>query len=504
MKIPYGVSNFDDIRRDGYFYVDKTPFLPVLEQLGGRYLIFLRPRRMGKSLFVSLLAHYYDIHLADRFDALFEGLWIHRNPTPERHRYVVLQLDFSRVGVDGGPDVLRRTFFETVRTAALDVISKYRGLIPELERIDRELDRYQDADALVAELLASVRRGGHRAYVLIDEYDNFANRLLSGGQREPYEVISTKTGFVRSFYAALKAATASGAVSRIFMTGVTPLLIDDVSSGFNIATHVSLDQRLNALAGFTEAEVEQTLDAFLAARPHIAPQPEISDRERLLQVLESNYDGYRFCFDAEERVFNSDMVLYFLKELDAQSAFPTELLDPNVRTDYEKLERIGSLASAGAETRRQILETILAEGGVTSEVVRQFGVKRISTGEAFVSLLYYMGMLTLAAQPPSPLWRLEIPNRVIRDELFSALSQEAAMNSTGPKTPASRSTGSPRLAANPPPAAPAAAPSNPAASAHARHPGAGRSPRSAAARPMGASRPRSARRSGSAAGRPRS
>lgn len=415
MKIPYAVSNFGDLRREGYFYVDKTPFLPVLEQLGGRYLLFLRPRRMGKSLFVSLLAHYYDLDLADQFDALFQGLWVHQNPTPERNRYVILSFDFSQVGVDGGPDVLRRTFFENARTAARDVTAKYRRHIPELERFERELDRYDSADAMIAELMASVRRAGHKVYVLIDEYDNFANRLLSGGQQEAYDFMSTKTGFVRSFYAALKAGTASGAVGRIFMTGVTPLLLDDVSSGFNIATHISQDPDLNTLAGFTRAEVERALDEFLSARPHIAAQPDFHDREALLRMLERYYDGYRFSATATEHVFNPQMVLYFLMELQSQGAFPAYLLDPNIRVDHEWAHRMSALIGTGADRCSELLETVLSGGHIESNLVRQFGVQHISPSEAFVSLLYHMGMLTLGEQPPDRHHlRFRIPNQAIR------------------------------------------------------------------------------------------
>ncbi len=416
MKIPYGVPNFGDIRREGYFYVDKTPFLPMIERIGGRYLIFLRPRRMGKSVFVSLLAHYYDLALADEFDELFSGLWVHANPTPERNRYLVLSLDFSVVAADGGQDTLRQTFFETVKIAVMDLVRRYRARLPALAEIYDDLRSCENAESLITTLGGGVRASGHKLYVLIDEYDNFTNRLLAEGAQDLYETIARRTGFVRSFYSALKAGAGSGAVGRIFITGVAPLLLDDVSSGFNIATHVSQRPDFNTLAGFTRADVEGAVDAFLAARPHLASTPELSDKASLMVILERYYNGYRFSPGTEERVFNSDMVLYFFSEVDSHRGYPGEMLDPNVRTDYGRLQKIGTLAGAPVAERRALLSTILAEGAVESALIRQFGVQGLSTEESFISLLYYMGMLTLAEQPPyKERLRLEIPNRVIRE-----------------------------------------------------------------------------------------
>jgi hypothetical protein len=416
VKIPYGISNFGDLRRENYFYVDKTHFLPVLEGMGGRYMLFLRPRRMGKSLFLSMLEHYYDLASADQFDALFGGLWVHEHPTPERNRYVTLPLDFSSTTTDAGLEALRRTFFEVVRNAALRVVETYRDTLPGLERLDQEIGRYQEADALMAALSGAVQRVGRQLYVLIDEYDHFTNRLLAAGAKEAYEALATRTGFVRSFYATLKAGTASGAIGRMFLTGVAPLLLDDMASGFNIVNHVSQHPRLHAMAGFSHEEVERALDAFLSQRPQLAALPELCDRARLLDVLERHYDGYRFLSDATERIFNSDMVLYFLKELEDHGAYPAEMLDLNVRTDYGRLQRWASLAGADAAQRREVLETIVGEGAIESPVIRQFGLQSLSSRQSFVSLLYYTGLLTLAEQSRYlPVKRLEIPNRVIRE-----------------------------------------------------------------------------------------
>jgi hypothetical protein len=420
MKIPYGVSHFGELRTNGYFYVDKTCFLPELENLGPRYLLFLRPRRIGKSLFVSLLAHYYDLGRADQFDALFDGLWIHRHPTPERNRYLVLSLDFSQVATDGGVDALRQSFFRAVRLAVVDLVRSFRDRVPALAELDDELAHYRDPEALLGALMGAVRRAGHKLYVLIDEYDHFANRLLADHAQDLHSSIVERTGFVRTFYATLKAGTASGAVSRMFITGVSPLMLDDMASGFNIAAHVSQDRALNALAGFTHADVEHALDTLLAAQPELASLPGFASRSQLLAVLEQYYDGYRFAPEAPARVFNSDMVLYFLQQVSRERAYPADMLDLNVRTDYRHLQRIGMLTGAGRDERRTLLESILGEGGVQTSLVRQFGVAGLSSQASFLSLLYYLGMLTLAQQPPGISvgavgYRLEIPNRVIRE-----------------------------------------------------------------------------------------
>ncbi len=429
MKIPYGISDFGQIRDGGYFYADKTRFLPVLEQ-GYRHLVFLRPRRFGKSTLVSMLEHYYDLGRKDRFDALFEGLWVHQHPTEERNAYLVLTLDFSSVATDTGPDLLRKSFAQSVKNSVRTFLLEYRGRVPPLGDLYQGLDEYQEAEALIGAVLAVVAATPHKLYLLIDEYDHFANRLLAGGSADLYETVVKKTGFVRTFYATLKSGTTSGAVARMFITGVSPLMLDDLSSGFNIASHGSLDPGLAALAGFTRADTERAVDEFLSARPGVAILPGISSRETLLDVLEEYYNGYRFSDGAVERVFNSDMVLYFLRELDARRQYPHNMLDQNVRTEYGHLQRIGTISGAAAADRRSLLETILSEGHIRSELVEQFGVKSLASTEPFVSLLYFLGMLTLGPLPRDAFgYDLEIPNRVIRElqwEHLALLLQEEA------------------------------------------------------------------------------
>jgi len=416
MKIPYGISDFGKIRTEGFFYADKTPFLPVLEQLY-QHVVFLRPRRFGKSTLMSMLEHYYDVGRRDRFDALFGGLWVHSHPTAEQGRYLVLPLDFSRVATDAGEEVLRRSFTEAVRGCIGTFLLRYRERIPVFGELYPRLDDIQDAEALIGRVLGIVAATSDKIYLLIDEYDHFANRLLAAGEGAMYETVVKKTGFVRTFYATLKSGTQSGAVGRIFVTGVSPLMLDDLSSGFNMATHASMDVGLNELAGFTRADTERAVDEFLAARPALAQIPQLGDRTALLSVLEEHYNGYRFSGRAAARLFNSDMVLYFLSALDRSGEYPDNMLDRNVRTEYGHLQRIGILSGAAAEVRRTLLQTILSAGHIRSEIVEQFGVKSLrASHKPFLSLLYFLGMLTLGASPRDPSgYDLEIPNRVIRE-----------------------------------------------------------------------------------------
>ncbi len=231
-----------------------------------------------------------------------------------------------------------------------------------------------------------------------------------------YETVVTKTGFVRTFYATLKSGTRTGALVRMFITGVSPLMLDDLSSGFNIAIQASMSPRVHTLAGFTREDTERAVDELLAARPELTAIPEVRDRDRLLSVLREHYNGYRFTDDAEERVFNSDMVLYFLRELAERRRFPQNMLDRNVRTEYGHLQRIGTISRTGAEERLSLLQTILSEGHVRSEIAEQFGIKSLASHKHFLSLLYFLGMLTLGTAPRDLFgYDLEIPNRVIRE-----------------------------------------------------------------------------------------
>jgi hypothetical protein len=382
MKIPYGVSDFGRIRDNGYFYADKTPFLPVLEN-GYEHVVFLRPRRFGKSTLVSMLENYYDLGRKERWDALFGGLWVHDHPTREQSSYLVLTLDFSAVATDAGQDVLRRSFLAAVRGQVRAFLLRYREIVPSLGDLYKDLGDFQDAEALIGAVLSDVSTTPHKIYLLIDEYDHFANRLIAGGEGTMYETVVKKTGFVRTFYATLKAGTRSGAVARMFVTGVSPLMLDDLSSGFNIATHASMSPRLATLAGFTRADTERAVDEFLAARPRLAALPGLGDRGALLERAGGALQRISLRRGRRRARLQFGHGALFPPRARRSGNPPDNMLDQNVRTEYSHLQRIGTLSGANLADRRALLQTILSEGHIRSEIVEQFGVKSLTSHTHF-------------------------------------------------------------------------------------------------------------------------
>lgn len=413
----YGSADFADIRRTKAFYVDKTPYLPMLEHptFGGKHLLFLRPRRFGKSSLLSLMLHYYDASLANVYDELFSGLWIHEHPTPEKSRYLVLHLNFSTVTASGDEAVLQANFLASIRGGLNEFVGRHRQRVPALEHFSpAHMSTFVDPAALMHSLLGTLSATQEKLYVLIDEYDTFTNALLSAEQKDLYQKITDKFGFVRAFYRVLKAGADRGTVSRVFITGGTPILIDDLMTGFNIVTNISNRPRFNALAGFTRTDVERAVDEVLNEMPK--PNAAIGNRQVLLETLERFYDGYRFAEGATERMFNSTLVVYCLRELVDSGEYPKNMLDPNARTDYQKLHALWASTGPAAEERREVLEQILAEGQVTSPLVDRFGVRATTTTGQFVSLMYYTGMLTLAPEEPNgDFYTFVPPNRVIRE-----------------------------------------------------------------------------------------
>jgi len=425
MRIPYAKSDFAAIRRGGYFYVDKTRYLHELESVDADHVIFLRPRRFGKSTLISMLENYYDVVAAPEFDSIFGGLWIHEKPTQGKNKYLVLKLDFSPVDSEGTTESIRRSFARQVKEAVRPFIARYVALVPGLSRLEDIVDSEDDDDAggLMTRLLSIVGIAGQQVYVLIDEYDHFGNRLLSDGKHETYAALVRGTGFVRSFYSALKAGTGRSALGRMFVTGVTPIMLDDLSSGFNIITHISQSERFDGMAGFTRADVEAAVDAMLLDRPDLASDPRLGDRDVLRKTLERYYNGYRFSLRASETMYNPTLLLYFVREVLSSGYYPRQMLDLNVRTDYGRLYRIATLTGAGGRETRDLLEAILTDELIVSRLVEQFGSRGLFNRAELVSLFYYMGMLTFAegaAAMPEP--TLVIPNRVMRELQWEYLS----------------------------------------------------------------------------------
>ncbi len=409
MKIPYGVSSFGEIRRDGLFYVDKTRFIERMEspELGSRYLMLLRPRRFGKSLLVSLLSHYYDIAFRDEFDALFEGLWIHEHPTPERNQHLVLPFDFSPVKGSRDAKEVEESFNLAVRNTLSRFLSRYSGISSGFARLDEQLSSFPDAASMVTAALFACQNAGHTVYLLVDEYDSVANDLLARGHVHTYDDLFVNTGFIRTFYKALKAGTQTGAIARVFITGVTPIPLDDMASGFNILTQISHSPRFNALCGFTGEEVAYAVDTLLEEHPALGTA------ESLVADMTRYYDGYRFSKRARERVFNPDMVLYYLRHMNEWGEPPQNLLDDNVRTDYTKLRAIASPPGGSQAWHLGLISELLTEGEVTGDLVERFSRRAMYDQEHLISLLYHMGLLTMNGVVLNH-YRFTIPNLVIQ------------------------------------------------------------------------------------------
>ena len=395
-KLPYGISDFASLRRDGYFYQDRTGYVPVLESLGERYLIFLRPRRFGKSLWLSTLAHYYGREHAQDFEWLFQGLAVGEQPTPLVNGYLVLALDFSRIDTSSREET-QRGFFRNVQHGVQLFLQRYAAMLPEVNH-DRILDA-KDATELIENLFSALEKESPaRIYLLIDEYDHFTNQLIGPDLRHFQEIV-TGTGYVRKFYESIKTATGQGTVERIFMTGVSPVTLDSLTSGFNIGANLSRLPRLNELMGFREEEVQALLKNL-----------DQLDADQLA-VLRNWYNGYRFAEEAPESIYNPDMVLYYAKEHQHRGRPPQDMLDTNIASDYGRIRQLFRLG--GKEARHfELLQRLLETREIRSPITAQFSFEKTFTDVDFLSLLYYTGLLTIKGQDLGESI-LGIPNKVI-------------------------------------------------------------------------------------------
>jgi hypothetical protein len=411
-SIPYGISDYELIRNENYYYVDKTPFLKTLKE-SGRYLLFIRPRRFGKSLFVSMMESYFDIFLKDQFENLFKGTWIFDHPTEERNKYMVLTFNLS--AVDPEIDKMEASFLSHVRGTILYFIHKYSVFFKnEMEYFIKTIKESQSSSDILSNLLMLCKGTPHKLYVIIDEYDNFANTTLSTAGKEAYQSLTHGPGFFRSFFNVLKGGTTgTGApIGRSFITGVSPITMDDVTSGYNIGENVSMDASFNQMLGFNHQEVSEIIDYYQSVGL-IKDDPEY-----LKSIMDQWYNGYLFSrySNIQERLFNSDMVLYFLREYFKTQSIPLDLIDRNVRIDYGKLKHL--IVSDQAHPRRpngnfNKLKEIIENGGTTSEIEKGFPLEKLTDPKNFKSLLFYFGLLSIKNIEKDKL-RLVIPNETAK------------------------------------------------------------------------------------------
>ena len=415
-KIPYGVTNFITIIGEGFYYVDKTRFIRQLED-EGNYIIFLRPRRYGKSLTIAMLDAYYNIRYADQFDALFGKLEIGGEPTPLHNSYLVLSLNFS--AVDSDKDKVEESFNTILLQSLKQFAYTYREFLPDgtVEKMGahtRSNDAFND-------LCNQVSRTGKKMYVMIDEYDNFANTLMSYDENA-YCDLTHGDGFFRLFFNSLKAATTGNStpIDRMYISGVSPLTLSDVTSGFNIGANFSLLPDYNAMVGFTEQEVSDMLQYF-----HDATGQFRQSVDDLIEIMRPWYDNN--CFNEysieEDHMYNSDMVLYFISQyMKLRYHIPGEMIDPNVHSDYGKMRKMIRLEQSFGE-KAQVLQNIINRGYVISPLRAEFSISELHKPANLPSLLYYMGLLTFGKTPDGEDTALVVPNLVVREQYYKYLDE---------------------------------------------------------------------------------
>ncbi len=408
-RIPYGEADFRRIRLNGWLYVDKTRFVHALED--ERYVFLIRPRRFGKSCWVSLLDNYYSRKRADDFEAVFGGTHLGQQPTENRHRYVVLRFNFS--AFKNALDTLEYHFEEYCQLIVRSTLERNADLFPEAAR--QHIRTPSSVNGQLNELFVYAGDHGIPLYVLIDEYDNFANTVLAYHGEQAYQAFTHGGGFYRNFFATLKDGTgySEGGLERMFITGVSPITMDDVTSGFNIGSNISLEPKFDQMLGFTEAEVRQLLELY---RDHGAFNQEV---EAALDVMREWYNGYRFSEEAEVDIYNTDMVLYYLKYSIPNREMPRELIDTNVRIDYGKLRHLLTV-NRQLNGNFNLLRHIIGEQSIQSNIQLSFPLDQLDQRENFLSLLHYFGLLSIrAVERGMP--RLGIPNQTVKRLMYSYL-----------------------------------------------------------------------------------
>ena len=418
VKFPYGISNLEQLIKNEYVFVDKTKYVEQLET-EERFSIFLRPRRMGKSLFVSILEYYYDILEKDKFEKIFSKLYIGQHPTPGANAFRVLKMDFS--GIDTQTEeATYKYFLSRIRSILMNFIRRYNLLdSPLLQKIELSTSPGE----MMSNFFTSLKTWKDEVednipiYIIIDEYDHFTNEILIRDLNEFKRSVS-QDGYIRKFYEAIKIATQQGFVDRFFITGVSPVTMDSLTSGFNIGKHLSSSKKFHDVMGFREDEVRELLNLVLLDK---------SREEQIMSDLKNWYNGYCFNKELNHTVYNSDMVLYFLDEFKHEQQYPQQMLDPNIMPDYSKIKKLFQVANFNENL--SVLDEILKNGYLSTELIFQFSFDKPFDRIAFVNLLYYLGNLTLAGTNKYGMPLFVIPNYVIKElfwQYYAYLLQEKA------------------------------------------------------------------------------
>ena len=407
--LPYGISDFRRIRRENYYLVDKSSFITKLEETAS-FLFLIRPRRFGKSLFLSMLRYYYDIAEKDNFQELFKGLWIAEHPTWNQGRFQVMHIDFSQIG--GTIDELTENFDGYMRMKFTNFARKYAAYYPK-DYLD-ELNKYSSASDIMNYVHDAAKDQGCSLYLIVDEYDNFTNTVLNEKGENIYHAMTHASGFYRDVFKKFK-----GNYDRILMMGVSPVTLDDLTSGYNIATSITMDSRFNQMLGFSETEVREMIRYYQEAGVLQA------DEEQLITEMKPWYDGY--CFSDEviytdPKMFNCDMVTYYLNSFIQNGRAPKEMIDRNTSMDYAKLNNLIKLDQLDGDRKGVLLE-IAEKGSITGKVANSFPAAQLTDPEMFKSLLFYYGMLTFTDDYGIE-QELGIPNNNVRKQYYEFLLRE--------------------------------------------------------------------------------
>ena len=420
-KIPYGIGNFGKLIEENFYYVDKTPYIEKLEFLGSQYLFFLRPRRFGKSLFLSMLEHYYDIKKKDDFDKLFGNTYIGKHPTKLKNSFPVLKFNFSGIKISGSIKEIEESFSNKIFLQLESFLIKYSDMINNVNEILNELRKINYIGDVFNSFVELLSRGNFKYYLLIDEYDNFANNILIEHGKDTYKNITHAGGFLRSFFAVIKNGTESRVIERLFVTGVSPLVLSDVTSGFNIGDNLSTDVMFNTMIGFTQSEVDNIVNYYIQNK---AIKPE--HKTIILDAMKIYYNNYTFSKSTSTKLYNSDMVLYYLHHYFKNKNLPDNLLDENVRTDYGKL-RFLITEKGKLNGNFEILKTLLDKGEISGELVKSFSIGELIDEEKFRSILFYLGLVTIKENIFGNEYIYIIPNKTINilqwDYIRKAISE---------------------------------------------------------------------------------
>ena len=396
-KLPYGISNYEELVEDGYYYIDKTKYIEKLENLPEKRIIFLRPRKFGKTLFTSTLENYYDLKKIDKFEKLFGNAYIGKNPTNLKNKYHILKFNFS--GIDtSNEDKTMKGFKGKIASSIKTFVEKYG--------MDFFVNMQDEAEGILDNLIKAfgLQKPNEKIYVIIDEYDHFANELL-GFNTNQFKNLVSKNGKIRKWYEILKEGTES-VIDRIFITGVAPITLDSLTSGFNIGLDITQNAKFNEMIGFTKEELVKMIEDIGISK---------KEQEEILPIMKENYDGYKFSLEGKDKIYNSNMCLYFLNRYLEQKKVPNQLIDVNIASDYSKLGRMLDLCKGNE--REKIIEKTISGEGIVGEITAKFNPAIEFTEKDLVSMLFYLGYLTIAGEE-FEMPELKIPNRVMK-EIYS-------------------------------------------------------------------------------------